>query len=185
MAPRSGPASAPPQPSRLLGLILRRVPAGVLQRCVGIERRAPAALRQHGVCEVLGAPRGVLQPPALPDGGPAEGDTQDGPGGPSILASRLGRGGCARCPGLGPGRQGPQSRARGAASGCQTPLAPSSRGSRPAPLLAAPPAQPGSAFLTPNPAQLADVPSAGLLLSPPPSLRGLKCFCSSKTLVVR
>lgn len=33
-----------------------------------------------------GAPRGVLQSAALPDGGPAEGDTQDESGGPSISA---------------------------------------------------------------------------------------------------
>lgn len=45
VAPRSGPASAPPQSSRLLVLILRWVPAGVFQRCAGIERPAPATCR--------------------------------------------------------------------------------------------------------------------------------------------
>lgn len=72
-------------------------------RELSAEPRQPAAYYQHGVREVLGAPRGVLQPPAVSDGGPAEGDTQDGPGGKSILASWLGRGGCARSPGVEPG----------------------------------------------------------------------------------
>ena len=52
------------------------------------ELRDPTVrCRQHGVREVLGAPWGVLQPSALPDGGPAEGDTRNGPGGLSIPAS--------------------------------------------------------------------------------------------------
>lgn len=99
--PSLSPGRCPPR------LILDTGAAGRYKRG---DHRGLASSGQHGVREVLGAPRGVLQPAALPDGGPAKGDTQDGPGWLSIPA---GPRSCARRPPFGPGMADPKWGPRG------------------------------------------------------------------------